>query len=712
MEQLATSVILHSLNTSLIIDCHGQTPAIIYFGKRLSNATTADMVNQLSTRQEAKCSVVTEAPISLSPLMGQGFTGAPGIEINNDSHAWSLGGKLTHIKQTPQQVVFTSVDTLRHVSVKHTLSLDYATDVLSAKTALHHDGPQPLQLNWCAAPTLPLPLHINQIMSFEGRWSNEFQRQSFDLFLGSYLRENRKGKTSHDNFPGLVMHNKLTHEQGGECYGFHLGWSGNHKMRAELLAEGRSYVQMGELLMPGELVLASGQHYVSPTLYMAYSDQGFSGLSHCYHQFIRQQFIRPAVKQKPRPVHYNTWEGIYFNHNVATLKALATQAADIGAERFVLDDGWFKGRRGDFAGLGDWTVDTSIYPQGLQPLIDHVNQAGMEFGLWFEPEMVNPDSDLYRAHPEWVLQTAGNQQLSFRKQLVLDLTQKAVTDYLFNAINAILQAYPNIVYIKWDMNRDLNHAGNALGKPAVHAQTLAAYKLISDLKQAQPHIEIESCSSGGARIDLGILQHTDRVWTSDSNDALDRLHIQRGCSYFFPAELMGAHVGPRDCHITGRHISIATRAAVAFFGHMGIEMDPRELTDSERSQLKHIIKLHKQHRALIHSGKLIRLDSDDLSINFGILNTDASRGLFAYNNINETPRTVPPKYRFAGLNPHAHYTLNKIWPTELFEYSSNVLSVIEGKTFTGEALMQIGMQLPITFPQTSIIFELNQVETQ
>ncbi|WP_076540585.1 alpha-galactosidase [Shewanella sp. UCD-KL21] len=709
MLSFASSVVLHSLNSSLIIDCQSNTPAIAYFGKKLSNTTTSGMIDQLSTRQEAKCSVVTEAPIALSPLMGQGFTGAPGIEISNDADAWSLGGKLTQVKQQDNQVVFTSKDELRQISVIHSLKLDPLTDVLSAETQLINDSSQAMQLNWCAAPTMPLPLHINQIMSFEGRWSNEFQRHSFDLFLGSYVRENRKGKTSHDNFPGLVMHNKLTHEQGGECYGFHLGWSGNHKMRAELLAEGRSYVQMGELLMPGELSLPPQQRYQSPTLYMAYSDQGFSGLSACYHQFIRQQFIREPVKQKPRPIHYNTWEGIYFDHDVDTLKSLASQAADIGAERFVLDDGWFKGRRGDFAGLGDWTVDEGIYPQGLQPLIDHVNHVGMEFGLWFEPEMVNPDSDLYRAHPDWVLQTRGNEQLKFRKQLVLDLTRKQVTDYLFNAINDILLEYPQIVYIKWDMNRDLNHAGNAIGKPAVHQQTLAAYQLIADLKQAHPHVEIESCSSGGARIDLGVLQHTDRVWTSDSNDALDRLHIQRGCSFFFPAEIMGAHVGPRDCHITGRHISIATRAAVAFFGHMGIEMDPRELTDNEREQLQQIIKLHKQHRQLIHSGKLVRLDSDGLSIDFGVVNADATQALFAYNSIKETPRTTPPKYRFAGLSPQAKYKITTLWPTQLFEYSDNVLGVIDGQVFTGEALMFIGMQLPVTFPQTSLIFELNQV---
>ncbi|MGI2171618.1 alpha-galactosidase [Shewanella sp. MF05960] len=704
-------VLLNGQHTSLVVDCSNKTPAILYFGKKLSSKTTYDMMKQLSTRQEAKCSVVVEAPISLSPLMGEGFTGAPGIEVFDNNIAWSIGGTLTSVTQpSANEAIFECIDSLRNLSVKHHLTLDPHSDVLSATTQLTNLGNDSVNVNWCAAPTIPMPLHIDQIMSFEGRWSNEFQRKSFDMFLGSFVRENRKGKTSHDNFPGMVMHNKLTHEQGGECYGFHLGWSGNHKMRAELLAEGRSYAQLGELLMPGELALAPNESYTSPTLYTAYSNQGFSGLSHHFHQFVRQSLITNKVRQKPRPVHYNTWEGIYFDHDVAVLQSLATQAADIGAERFVLDDGWFKGRRGDFAGLGDWTVDREIYPDGLQPLIDHVNNVGMEFGLWFEPEMVNPDSDLYRNHPEWALQTAGNEQLKFRKQLVLDMTNPAVTDYLFNAINDILVEYPQIVYIKWDMNRDLNHAGNLAGKPAVHQQTLAAYALIERLKQAHTHVEIESCSSGGARVDYGVLRYTDRVWTSDSNDALDRLTIQRGCSFFFPAEVMGAHVGPRDCHITGRNISIAMRAAVAFFGHMGIEMDPRELTDDERQQLQQIIQLHKQHRQLIHSGKLVRLNSDGDSINFGIVNDNQSQGLFAYNSVKETQRTNPPKYHFAGLDADKDYTLSLVWPAGFSFYSQSILSVIENQTFSGEALMTFGMQLPITFPQTSLIFELNQVK--
>jgi alpha-galactosidase len=709
MTQSPEFVQLHSDTSTLLIDCTKKTPAIIYWGKKLSADTTGEMLTLLSTRQEAKCSVVVEAPISLSPLLGQGFTGSPGIEVNNCDIAWSLGGDLSSVIQnSEQEAVFESIDSIRHIKTIHTLVLDKLSNVLALSTELVNLSVNPLSVNWCAAPTIPLTDEMNKIMSFEGRWSHEFQRNTIDLFLGSFVRENRKGKTSHDNFPGLIMHNEYTHENQGECFGFHLGWSGNNKLRAELLPEGRSYVQLGELLLPGEVELQSNESYKSPTLYSAYSENGFNGLSECFHQYVRTKILKAQVRNKPRPVHYNTWEGIYFDHDVETLKSLAEQAGKLGVERFVLDDGWFKGRRGDYAGLGDWVVDKDIYPDGLQPLIDHVNECGMEFGLWFEPEMVNPDSDLYRAHPEWALQTEGNEQLQFRNQLVLDLTRPEVTDCLFKMIDDILVEYPNIAYIKWDMNRDINHAGGYNGKPAVHNQTNALYKLIAQLKAKHPNVEIESCSSGGARVDYGVLQHTDRVWTSDSNDALDRLSIQRGCSYFFPSDVMGAHVGPRDCHITGKHVSIEMRAGVAFFGHMGIEMDPRELTEHEAEQLSHVIALHKKHRALIHDGQLIRANSDGDSIDFGVINEDQSQALFSYNSVNETKRTNPKKYRFNGLDATKSYKLDLIWPTKLTEYSPSILSKIQGKVFTGESLMQFGMQLPITFPQTTLIFELNQ----
>jgi alpha-galactosidase len=709
MSHLPSFVRLENDLVSLIFDCQYATPELLYYGARLSAQTNSSMFTMLATRQEAKCSPAVEPRICLMPSYGEGFTGSPGLALIGGQQAWATGVKLKTVKQQGLSVVFECVDEHRDIALHFHITLHADTSLVSLSTTVLNQQKSGLIVNWCAAPTIPLSPKLHKLKTFEGRWSNEFQTQDMDLFMGSYLRENRRGKTSHDTFPGLIAFASNTHEQNGECIGFHLATSGNHSMRAELMADGRSYAQFGELLLPGEVTLVSQQSYQSPTLYMAWTDSGFSALSGQFHQYIRANIIKHSPKSKPRPVHYNTWEGIYFNHDEAVLKSLADKVASLGVERFVLDDGWFKGRRSDKAGLGDWTVDEKVYPQGLTPLIKHVTDLGMEFGIWFEPEMVNPDSDLYRAHPDWVLQSAHNQQVPFRHQYVLDLSHPEVSEYLFQSLAKVLNQHPQISYIKWDMNRDVNHQGNVHGQPSMHLQIKQLYTLLARVKGAYPNLEIESCCSGGARVDLGILPFTDRFWTSDSNDALDRLAIQKGFSFFFPAEVMGAHVGPRRCHITGRTVDMNMRAAVSMFGHMGIEMDPRELTELETTQLTRAIAIYKEHRQLIHSGNLVRQNDDGLNIKFGIVAQDQDTALFSYNSIKETPRTTPGRYYFHGLDANKQYKLSLLWPEQLKEYSPSVLSIINQQIFTGEVLMEFGMQLPVLDPQTSLIFKVQHI---
>lgn len=709
MSSLSSFVRLSNDSATVIFDCQGCMPKVIYYGAALSDATTPEMLTVLNTRQEAKCAPVNEPPISLVPTHGEGWTGQPGLEVFGNADQWSAGFTLKEINQTDNTVEFVGEDSHRGMRLVISAELDSLTSIVKFFSRLENTGSEALNLAYLNAASLPLPTTVTKIKTFEGRWSAEFQTQDHDLFFGSYVRENRRGKTSHDTFPGLIAFPEHTGELQGDCYGFHLGASANHKQRAELMADGRSYVQFGELLFPGEVELQAGESYTTPVLYTGFGSRGFSSLSQQFHNFIRANVLTHTAKSKPRPVHYNTWEGIYFDHNEDTLKALADKVAPLGIERFVLDDGWFKGRRHDKAGLGDWFVDEAIYPQGLDGLINHVTDLGMEFGIWFEPEMVNPDSELYRAHPEWALQTENNPQVPFRNQYVLDLTNPEVVEYLYSVITDVLSAYPKIGYIKWDMNRDVNHPGNLQGKPAMHSQMAALYSLIDRVKAAHPGIEIESCCSGGGRVDLGILPHTDRFWTSDSNDALDRLYIQRGFSYFFPSEVMGAHVGPRDCHITGRHLPIEIRAAVAMFGHMGIEMDPRELTEHEQKVLTNAISLYKQHRHLTHSGDLYRMDDDGLNVKFGYVSKDKTEGLFAYNSVKETLRTTPTRFYFAGLDASKQYTIERIWPEKLKEYTPSILQQTDGQVFSGEVLMNYGMQLPVLFPQTALIYSVKAI---
>ncbi|HQN52708.1 MAG TPA: alpha-galactosidase, partial [Phenylobacterium sp.] len=336
----------------------------------------------------------------------------------------------------------------------------------------------------------------------------------------------------------------------GEVTGAHLAWSGDARMLAERLRDGRIQLQGGELFLPGEVSLAPGETYDTPILYAARSGAGLNGLSDRFHPFVREVILGGRLKAKPRPVHFNTWEAVYFRHDLTELKALADLAAEVGAERFILDDGWFKGRNDDTTSLGDWIPDAAKYPNGLTPLIDRVRGLGLEFGLWVEPEMANLDSDLVRAHPDWLLHVDDRAQPVGRGQYVLDLTRPEVADHLFARLDALL-AQHEIGYLKWDMNRDLTHAASR-GRPASRRQTLAVYALIDRLRAAHPDVEIESCASGGGRADFEILKRTDRIWTSDCNDPVERQTIQQGFSIFFPPEVMGAHVGPAASHTTAR----------------------------------------------------------------------------------------------------------------------------------------------------------------
>ncbi len=695
--------------TSLIIDCSGDAPAILHWGPRLASDLDPMSLVFMATREAAPCSPSVAPPLALTPLLGQGFPGAPGLQAHRDGQAWATFTRIVRIDWIePSIVEIVSRDDHNAIGLVHRLELRADQDVLVASTRIANEGSAPLTLDACAAPTVPLPPAATHLVNLDGRWSGEFQMRRTELGQGSMLRENRRGRSSHDAFPGLIAECAPCGENVGEAYGFHLGWSGNHRIVAETLSDARAFVQMGELFMPGEIRLAPNAAYESPKLYAAYSDAGLSGLSRAYHDWMRARPQHARLRAKPRPVHYNTWEAVYFDHDPDKLMALVDAAAAVGAERFVLDDGWFKGRRDDAAGLGDWTVDEGVYPQGLKPLIDRVIATGMEFGLWVEPEMVNPDSDLHRAHPDWVLGCPPAPQLSFRNQLVLDFGRPEVRDHLYERIDALLVEHP-IAYLKWDMNRDISHPGGRDGSAGAHAHVEGLYQVLDRLRAAHPDVEIESCASGGGRADFGVLERTDRIWTSDSNDALDRLSIQKGLSLFVPAELMGAHVGPTDCHITGRRVSMATRVSTALFGHFGIEANLLALTDDERTELKHGVALHKQLRGLIHDGDLYRLDRPANENAFGIVARDGSEAVFAYSLIREQDAYFAGRLRLAGLDAAARYQVKLVWPGHLMTRSALIEPLRQGVELDGRSLMAVGLQLPRLHPQTAFVLHLQRL---
>ncbi|WP_026971290.1 alpha-galactosidase [Aliagarivorans marinus] len=699
------SQILHltSERCSLVIKVD-RNAEIIHWGNRISQIDEDLLLATERPVSQARLDV--DVPLSLVPEMGAGHFNAPGIEGHRDRSAWAPVFKVVAVEQGEQQLVFQLEDQTAQLLMSVNIELDYATDVLKKQVSITNIGEQPYQLGKLSC-TLPLPQHAVELMTFHGRWSREFQTQRLSFSHGGFMQENRRGRTSHENFPGMFVGSKGFSEQQGQVWGVKLAWSGNHQLRADVKSDGRRFVQAGELLLAGEVVLEKGESYSSPEFYGCFSNSGLNGVSERFHKYVRENIVSFPV-DKPRPVHLNTWEGIYFDHRPEYIQEMATEAAEIGVERFIIDDGWFVGRDGERTALGDWYLDETKYPDGLEPVIAHVNKLGMEFGLWVEPEMISEDSMLYRAHPDWVLGLEGYHQPSGRWQYVLDLQNDDCFNYLFERLNDLLTRY-NISYLKWDMNRELVQPGHQ-GSPAVHGQTKALYRLVDQLLAAHPEVEIESCSSGGGRIDFEILKRTHRFWASDCNDALERQTIQRGMSYFFPPEVMGAHIGPDEAHTTRRCHHINMRGMTALSGHMGVELDPVRASDEDKAGFKRYIALHKQYRQLLHSGRSFRLDThDERQHVYGV--TDENDLLITVCQLAMPDHALPAPLRISCVEPDARYKVTLVeMPETSFQLMKQRPSWLD-KTLilTGDNLREVGLTLPILDPESALLLSLERI---
>lgn len=690
-------------------------PKFLYCGPDIAGVD-ATQLRLLSRWQYVHGGAGEERPLTLSNELATGTLAPPGLIASRQGEDWAIDLRVEDVRVSGSSgVTIECSDKRTRVGAAYRLKLDPITGVLTCSTRIKNNGDTPLCLEWCAGVTLPLDPRLNEIMGFSGRWAGEFQTEEIGTFQGSYVRENMAGRTSHECFPGLILKVPEACEGHGLACGFHLAWSGNHRLRVDRLPDGRSALQMGELLWPGEMRLEAGESYCTPDVLAAWSNRGVGAISRAFHTHLTKTILDKRTASKPRPVHFNTWEAVYFLHDQNHIIELAQMAASVGAERFVLDDGWFGARRSDKAGLGDWWVSPEIYPQGLHPIVNKVRELGMEFGLWFEPEMVNPDSDLYRAHPDWVLEAPGVDAIAFRNQLTLNLSKPEVADYLYEKIAALVGEY-RIDYIKWDMNRDCHHPGNSGSggtRAVMHLQTFGVYRLIDRLREAFPELEIESCSSGGGRADYGILRRSDRIWTSDNNDARDRQHIQKGASYFFPLRVLGSHVGPKKCHITGRRFSMEFRVASAIFGHMGLELNLQLESEADRAVLAKGIALYKKHRALLHTGAFHRVPSAPHANVVGVVSKTRAEALFSYALLESRPRTAPDRLFFKGLDASRQYRVRIIWPTT--DPSITTPSIVEagdlmgkGAVFSGAALMEFGMPTPPLHPDSAVIYHLEE----
>jgi alpha-galactosidase len=624
-------------------------------------------------------------PCPLLPQHGAGWFGRPGLSGHrlDTGPGYPAAGR----DWSPLfQPVRTEHDTRRArvEAADKTAGLALATEIeavpggaIRARHTLTNLGQQRYLVDSLEV-VFPLPGRVGEILDFTGRPTAERIPQRHQIGDGLWLREGRRGHTGHDSATVLVAGVPGFAFGSGEAYGLHVAWSGNTVHRVERVPSGLGMAEEaaapgegirpgattiggGELLLPGEIVLTEGESYATPWVYLAAARSGLDDLSAQFHGYLRSL---PAHPRSPRPVNLNVWEAVYFRHDFGKLAALADAAAGLGVERFVLDDGWFRGRRSDRAGLGDWWVDEEVWPGGLHRLVDHVRDRGMQFGLWIEPEMVNPDSDLYRAHPDWILAAGHRVPPLQRHQLVLDLTRPEVVGYLLERISGLLTEY-DISYVKWDCNRDIVDAGSAArgGAPAAHDQALAVYALLDELRARHPGVEWESCAAGGGRIDLGMLERVQRVWTSDMTDALARQSIQRWTGQLVPPEYLGAHVSAPFSHQTGRYMPMSLRAATALFGHFGIEADITQLGEEDLAELAGWIEMYKQRRGLIHSGRVVRIDSpDDTAWMHGVIAPDGSAALVSYVQLDEPRNDQPAALRVPGLDPRRRYLVSDVTP--------------------------------------------------
>jgi alpha-galactosidase len=580
----------------------------------------------------------------------------------------------------------------------------HPSGVVELSHRLRNTGETPLTVDALTC-SLPIGDQAREVLDFTGRWALEKAPQRGPLRDGLTLRESRRGRTGHDATGLLIAGTPGFGFRSGEVWAVHTGWSGGHVHALERRPAAATLLGGGELLDPGEVVLGAGEAYATPSVFFAWSDQGLDGMAARLHGYLRD---RPSHPSTPRPVTLNVWEAVYFDHDHHTLNDLAERAQYVGVERYVLDDGWFRGRRDATAGLGDWTADPEVWPEGLNPLADRVRELGMEFGLWVEPEMVNPDSDLLRAHPDWLLAADQRVPPPRRHQQVLDVAEPAVRGYLMERLTALVEEY-GVAAIKWDHNRDLLEAVHA-GAAGVHAQTLAVYGMLDELRERHPGLEIESCASGGGRIDYGVLARTDRVWTSDTNDPVDRQAIQRWTGLLLPPELMGSHVGAERTHVTGRVSDLGLRLATALFAHAGIEWDLTGCDDAELEALAAWIGAYKRLRGLLHSGTVVHADHpDDQVWLHGVVAQDRRRAVFAVVRFGSDARAVPAPLRIPGLDPRLAYRIESCdgipLPPDLRRPTVPWLEA-GGVTLSGAVLDHVGLAAPVLNPGRALVIEL------
>ncbi|BCM90202.1 alpha-galactosidase AgaA [Abditibacteriota bacterium] len=558
------------------------------------------------------------------------------------------------------------------------------------------------------------PLHLRRVLSasvdfptadldwihLSGAWSRERDVVRSALRSGTQSVESRRGASSHQQNPFFALCSPQTTETAGEAWGFNLVYSGNFYAGIEVDQYGTPRAQIGINPFDFGWELQPGATFQAPEAVMLYSGAGLGALSRGFHRLIRQRLCRGAWRDRVRPVLVNSWEASYFNIDEETIVHLGEAARDAGIELLVMDDGWFGYRDNDTTSLGDWTPHAKKFPNGLSSLANRLNTLGLTFGLWLEPEMVSPDSDLYRSHPDWCLHVPGRRRTEARQQLVLDLSRSDVCDYLIETLAGVLSG-ANIGYIKWDMNRHMTEIGSALlpanqQRETAHRTMLGLYRVLDELTKRFPDVLFESCSGGGGRFDLGLLPFMPQAWTSDNTDAIARLRIQEGTSLAYPAISMGSHVSDSPNHQLHRTTPIGTRGAVALAGAFGYELDLNKLSDSEKEAIKRQVAFAKEVREITQFGDFYRLKSvfptERNSSNesaWMFVSRDQREAVVTWVQVLALPNAAQSLLHLAGLNPSLDYELILIDLDEQSKAPSQITPLVLG----GDVLMNAGIRV-------------------
>ena len=721
---------LRAAGVSLVLDCSGHLlPRVLHWGADLGDVpgSELDALRRASVPQVAGATIDAPVPLSLVPEQSVGWLGTPGIAGHRAGADFSTAFRVDDVavRTSPSGATDAALTQRVHVEASDAsallgLSLDIEllpSGIVRQRATLTNTATaassRPAYTLSSMDLSLPVPTEADEILDFTGRWIRERAAQRKPFTFGTHVREVRKGR-GHDATLIVAAGRAGFGYRSGEVWGVHVAWSGNSRIVAEKIQGGARHLAAGELLLAGEIILGAGESYETPWVFASYGD-GLDEMSGRFHSYLRSRPHHPSTAngRPERPVHINVWEAVYFDHRLDKLKALADEAAAIGVERYVLDDGWFRHRRDDTAGLGDWYVDEDVWPDGLSPLVDHVRGLGMQFGLWFEPEMINPDSDLARAHPEWIMATGDRLPPEARQQQVLDLGHAGAFDHVLERLDAILTEYP-IGYIKWDHNRDLVDAGHSpTGRAGVHDQAAALYRLLDELRRRHPGVEIESCSGGGGRADLGILERTDRIWASDCIDALERQSIEAGTGLLVPPEMIGSHIGSPHSHTTGRRHDLDFRAGTAFFSHLGIEWDLTAASAEDKAELARWIALHKEHRDLLHTGTVVRADHPDASVwVHGVVSADGVEAIFSITQLTSGPNEMPGRVRLPGLDLATTYRVHHLDPGAGITDHQGPRRLgwwDDGVELSGRVLATVGVQAPIQLPEHCVLLHVTAV---